>query len=114
MRQRTGKKVKGIHNYMSTKRLNNKEYINLAESCNRIINENEDAGKHDSSVPYEFEWDDLVRTLQADPGSMDWIMDTMGPVTSPPPVGWFNRWNKSRNNYQYNANYKHPVHGYNR
>ena len=97
MRQRTGKKVKGIHNYMSTKRLNNKEYINLAESCNRIINENEDAdsGKHDPNVPYEYEWDDLVRTLQADPGRMDLIMDVMGPITAPPPLEQYLRWNKT-------------------
>ena len=96
MRQRTGKKVKGIHNYMSTKRLNNKEYINLAESCNLIINENEDAdsGKHDPNVPYDFEWDDLVHAVINDPGRMDVIMDVMGPVTAPPPVGWYHRWKK--------------------
>jgi hypothetical protein len=112
MRQRTGKKVKGIHNYMSTKRLNNKEYINLAESCNLIIiNENEvaDSGKHDPNIPfwnifwaehdpnspYQFEWDDLVSALQADPGRMDLIMDVMGPITAPPPLEQYLRWNKT-------------------
>jgi len=86
---------------MSNKRINNKDYLNLNETCNQVINEvvggdggDGGDGGQDPNVPHTFSWDDMIRLVMLDPGNMDDILDIVGPETAPPPVGWFHRWKK--------------------